>query len=141
MISFPKRPVLHWLRQTGFWGNRGYCRKKYENEKEDRIGLKVDPGQTLQIKELSGNKAITSLKFKIEGLTRTRFSSEILKDLWLSITWDNDENPSVLAPLGDVSSDQETRLILIVRCPLEWLEMSCIQTGLCHSPTKPIWNL
>jgi len=86
--------------------------------------LTVSPGQTVQIPELSGSRAITSLKVDVdvgdivpaafirggEGPHLLRTTRRLLEDspdrdalreLILQITWDGDSEPGVWAPLGD----------------------------------------
>jgi Protein of unknown function (DUF2961) len=81
-------------------GNRGYERKKYENEIVDAIQLKANAAAEVTVKELQGNKAISSIKVELDNALSQEDRQRLIKDLWLSITWDDDEKPSVLTPLG-----------------------------------------
>jgi hypothetical protein len=78
---------------------RGYVRKEYDKEKSDKIEVKVEGGSESIVAELKGNKAISYFRFepKSEFL---EVDPDILKDLWLSISWDNEDTPSVLVPIG-----------------------------------------
>jgi hypothetical protein len=78
---------------------RGYVRKEYDKEKSDKIDVKVEGGSESIVAELKGNKAISYFRFepKSEFL---EVDPDILKDLWLSISWDNEDTPSVLVPIG-----------------------------------------
>lgn len=83
-----------------FLGNRGYETPVYPEEKIENIRIGIKPGKKILIRELIGNKAITSLKFYFDGLTEDSDKASLISHLWLRITWDSDKTPAVFAPLG-----------------------------------------
>jgi hypothetical protein len=60
----------------------------------------VGPNQTLKVAELSGKRAITAIRVKVD-LPNAPDSYDVLRDLVLRIYWDGEAKPSVWAPLGD----------------------------------------
>ena len=81
-------------------GSRGYDRKKYDKEVVDNINVRVSAQKEVNVKELTGNKAISYIKVQFEDSLTSEEKQRLIKDLWLSITWDNDAKSSVLAPIG-----------------------------------------
>jgi hypothetical protein len=81
-------------------GNRGYIKKTYKRESTEKKDLVIGAGQRVVIDEITGNKAITSLKFKYDSLSEFGHNVDFLKYIWLSITWDSDREPAVMAPIG-----------------------------------------
>lgn len=62
--------------------------------------IKVAPNQTVNVLNLKGTRAITSLRAKIE-LPESPADIDLLRELSLQIHWDGERNPSVWAPFGD----------------------------------------
>jgi hypothetical protein len=60
----------------------------------------VDPGETATVADISGPRAITDLRAKLNMLPAD-IEPDTLRELCLRITWDDDSRPSVWAPLGD----------------------------------------
>lgn len=83
-----------------FLGNRGYPEKTSAGEAKEAVLITLGPNQTKTIKEIAGNKALTSLKIRYDSLVTYGSNADFLKNIWLSITWDSDKEPSVMAPLG-----------------------------------------
>ena len=81
-------------------GKRGYDRKKYDGEIVDNISVKATAGQEVTVKKLNGNKAISYIKIQFEDSLPAAKKENLTKNLWLSITWDNQDRPSVLTPVG-----------------------------------------
>lgn len=98
--KFSKDDCLALAQADRLLGNRGYLRKNYDGESTEKISLAIGSNQAKLISEIAGNDAITCLKFKYDNLSEYGSNIDFLKDLWLSITWDYDKEPSVLVPLG-----------------------------------------
>jgi hypothetical protein len=81
-------------------GSRGYHRKKYDKEIVDTIDIKANAGEEVDVKRLTGNKAISYVKVEFNNSLSEEDRLKLITDLWISITWDNDDKSSVLAPLG-----------------------------------------
>ena len=60
----------------------------------------VGPGETALVAQLTGPRAITALRAKLH-LPASPADGDILRNLCLRITWDNDAQPAVCVPLGD----------------------------------------
>ncbi len=71
-------------------------------KKSDKIekNITIAPGETLEVYQIKGAKAITSMQFKLNQEEEDD-PIYILRELALSIFWDNEVNPSVWSPLGD----------------------------------------
>lgn len=67
---------------------------------ELKTSLTADPGKTIKVATLSGSRAITSLRVKLD-LPTSPADREVLRELALQIKWDGETEPSVWAPLGD----------------------------------------
>jgi hypothetical protein len=98
--KYSKDDCLALAQADRFLGNRGYLRKTYDGESTEKIDLTIGSNREKLVFETTGNKAITCLKFRYDGLSEYGNNIDMLKDLWLSITWDSDKEPSVMAPLG-----------------------------------------
>lgn len=72
-----------------------------EDEEMEEIKVKVAPGETVGIWEIDGSKAITSLQIKMDLPTDPVAERKLLRELAISIYWDNEDEPSVWSPLGD----------------------------------------
>ncbi len=83
-----------------FLGNRGNIAQKFPGDKVEKLTIQIKPWGKVLVKEFTGNKVITGLKFAFNGFTDEKTISSLLNDLWLQITWDSDKVPAVLAPLG-----------------------------------------
>ena len=62
--------------------------------------LTLQPGKMESIAELDGPLAIRRLRLKLEP-TATHEDRDLLRELTLQIRWDDEQDPSVWAPLGD----------------------------------------
>jgi len=97
--SYSRQENIFLAETDRFLGNRGYSRKKYDNEKREIIPITVPSDKDVTVKILEGKKAITYLT--LEPADRfAEIGPELLNDLWLSITWDNDSHSAVLSPIG-----------------------------------------
>ncbi|MEI8195425.1 MAG: DUF2961 domain-containing protein, partial [Phycisphaerae bacterium] len=63
--------------------------------------LKVEASQSAVVADLTGAEAITALKVKLELPADPEAQRVLLRQLTLSITWDDDKTPAVWSPLGD----------------------------------------
>ena len=81
---------------------RGYQREHYPNEEIERTVVIAGVHATTEIKTLHGNRAITHFKIRYDeyNYPTPKEREELLGDLWIKITWDNDLNPAVMAPSG-----------------------------------------
>jgi hypothetical protein len=66
----------------------------------DEKSVSVGAGQTALVAELSGPQAITALRAKLD-LPAKPDDRDVLRELCLRITWDDDAQPAVWTPLGD----------------------------------------
>ncbi len=66
---------------------------------EKRI-VQISPGSNRQVIQIDGKYAITSIKVNLD-LPGNPEDQNVLRELALSIYWDNESSPSVWAPLGD----------------------------------------
>ena len=71
-----------------------------EGEVTESDSITAPAGGAVAIADLSGERAITAMKIKINPGTRED-ECAALRELVLRITWDNEERPSVWVPLGD----------------------------------------
>ena len=69
----------------------------YKNVGEEFVIWNIPAGET-RFLELTGNRAITSLKIKIP---QSQNLKNLLRQLTLSINWDKEKSPSVWSPIGD----------------------------------------
>lgn len=81
---------------------RGYERKIYKGEVTDKIKIKARPNDHGPAKTIMGNRAITQLKINYDPSKYSTPESRegLFKNLWISITWDQDSKPAVFAPIG-----------------------------------------
>lgn len=66
--------------------------------------LTVEPGQTAVVADLdggAGGRAITALRVKLELPADPEAQRVLLRQLTVSMTWDDDKTPAVWSPLGD----------------------------------------
>ncbi len=67
----------------------------------DRQTIKVASGQEAVVADLTGPEAITALKVKLDLPGDAEEQRMLLRQLTVSITWDDQPSPSVWSPLGD----------------------------------------
>ena len=70
---------------------------KYKNTKPEKVIWNIQPGKSKTLK-ITGKRAITTLKIQIP---KHENYNDLLRQLTLSITWDNQNSPSVWSPIGD----------------------------------------
>ena len=82
--------------------NRGYQRKFYPDETEERLIVRLPANSTTQLITLNGNRAITHFKihYNENQYTTASDKEEMLANIWINITWDDDSKPSVMTPVG-----------------------------------------
>jgi hypothetical protein len=98
--SFTKEENFTLAQTDRILGSRGYERKKYDNEIVDTLYLKVNGREEVTIKELTGNRAISYIRIDFDRSLSQEEQQKLIEDLWLSINWDEDKQPSVLTPMG-----------------------------------------
>ena len=70
---------------------------KYENIKTENVTWAIPAGKSKTL-TISGKEAITALRVRIP---KRKNYKNLLRQMTLSINWDNEKSPSVWAPLGD----------------------------------------
>jgi hypothetical protein len=80
---------------------RGTALPRRRGDTLERITVTVPPGATLPVHTISGNRAITGLRVSLDDMPEPPADQRALRELALSITWDDDAEPAVWAPLGD----------------------------------------
>lgn len=66
-----------------------------------RASASLRSGRTLTVARLKGERAITALRVKVEGLNDRVAEIQAMRELALKITFDGADQPQVWAPLGD----------------------------------------
>jgi len=74
--------------------------KEYIDEITEQKSVRVSPGSTQNVIQIDGEYAITFLKVKVD-IPESQQNPDVLRELALSIYWDDESIPSVWAPLGD----------------------------------------
>ncbi len=77
--------------------NRGFQRKIYPDEHEDRIDIEIGPGEKREISKILGPWAINRLELTFQDKDRT---SDIFGDLWFDFSWDDKHMSAVHSPIG-----------------------------------------
>ncbi|MEI9998981.1 MAG: DUF2961 domain-containing protein [Verrucomicrobiota bacterium] len=67
----------------------------------DHTTTRVDPGGEAVVADVSGPAAISALKVKLDLPTDAEAQRALLRQLTISITWDDEKTPAVWSPLGD----------------------------------------
>ncbi|MEM7369680.1 MAG: DUF2961 domain-containing protein [Bacteroidota bacterium] len=82
--------------------NRGYDRKSYDKEAILQKRAKLGAGATKTVSVLTGNRAIThfSINYDKYVYDSEQEKEELLKNIWLKITWDDESEAAVFAPIG-----------------------------------------
>lgn len=71
------------------------------SEKTESPSITVQPGKKTTVTDLAGSGAITALKVKLDLPKDPEAQRVLLRQLTVSITWDDDAAPAVWSPLGD----------------------------------------
>ncbi len=79
---------------------RGRCATANATGETATYHVTVPPGTTVPVCTLTGNRAITEIRVVLD-LPAAPADRNLLRELALSITWDNESEPSVWSPLGD----------------------------------------
>lgn len=82
------------------WGRRGPRLFVSKQAKETNVEVILRPGEEREIANFKQAAAISAIEMKRPGMDR-KASIDILRQLTISITWDNDKAASVWAPMGD----------------------------------------
>jgi hypothetical protein len=67
----------------------------------DKPTVSIDAGKEAVVADLTGPEAITALKVKLDLPGDAEAQRVLLRQLTISITWDDDAAPAVWSPLGD----------------------------------------
>jgi len=70
-------------------------------ERAARTAVSVRPGRSATLARITGERAITALRVKVNGLSTRADETLALRELALKITFDDESSSSVWAPLGD----------------------------------------
>ncbi|KAK2059649.1 hypothetical protein LY76DRAFT_592106 [Colletotrichum caudatum] len=84
-------------------GRRGWSAlPRSQGDTLETLTVAVAPGETRDVREITGNRAITGIRVVPLDLPEDpRQAARVLRELVFQITWDRDGSPSVWAPLGD----------------------------------------
>lgn len=82
------------------WGRRGPKLFVSDKAKETTVEVMLKPGQEKEIANFKQAGAISAIEMKRPMMDR-KASVEMLRQLTISMTWDNDKAPSVWSPIGD----------------------------------------
>jgi hypothetical protein len=82
--------------------NSGDRPAEYQDVRRDgKIGLKLEPGKALEVAKIKGPRAITAIRARVKHPEDEEQTRNILRQLVIKITWDDDADPSVFVPFGD----------------------------------------
>lgn len=73
---------------------------KRPGEQTQQKTVTVEPGSTQPVLHIDGPRAITAIRVKLD-LPPSPADRDLLRQLALKITWDDESEPAVWAPLGD----------------------------------------
>ena len=76
-----------------------------QGEETQKADLTVQPGAKAVVADLTDSGVITALKVNFPIPTNPDEQKNLLRQLTVSITWDNDKEPAVWSPLGDFFAD------------------------------------
>jgi len=81
---------------------RGYTTVHRQGETMERTSVDLAAHATTTIKTLQGNRAITHFKIRYDEsqYPTPEERQEMLGNLWIKMTWDNELKPSVMVPVG-----------------------------------------
>jgi hypothetical protein len=82
------------------WARRGPQTHVSLNDKVKQVTVRLEPGQEKVLASYDKPAAITSLTMDRPELTWEE-SLDVLRELTISMTWDNDAKPAVWSPIGD----------------------------------------
>jgi hypothetical protein len=84
-------------------GILGQCGREpgSEGAERERVSITAGAGKKATVVELKGEGAITELKVKLDLPQDPEAQRVLLRELTISITWDDDAAPAVWSPLGD----------------------------------------
>ena len=82
--------------------NRGFSRKKYEEEQKLNFEINNLSKSSNWETNLNGSGVINHFNISLnkDQYDTPKKRKEMLEDLWIQITWDKDSKPSVYAPFG-----------------------------------------
>ncbi len=82
--------------------NRGYQYRTHQDETVERLAVALESDDVNVLKRLTGNRAVThfAINFDKYRYAASEDKEEMLRNIWVRITWDDDTKPSVLAPIG-----------------------------------------
>ena len=99
---YSKQDLIELARTDRILYNRGFGRKKYQEEQILNFDIKNLSKSNHWETSLDGSGAINhfNISFNKNEYDTPNRRKEMLENLWIQITWDNDSKPSVLAPFG-----------------------------------------
>jgi hypothetical protein len=82
--------------------NSGARPSEQQDVKRDgKIDLRLEAGKTLEVANIKGPRAITAIRAQLDLPEDEELCREILRQLAIRITWDDETEPAVFAPFGD----------------------------------------
>ena len=82
-------------------GDSGHAPPGETSSKTQKTSILAQPNATETVADLKGAGAITAIKVKLDLPKDSEAQRILLRQLTLSITWDNESTPAVWSPLGD----------------------------------------
>ena len=83
-------------------GNRGFKNKEYLTSIIDRKNIRLRGKKNFRVAQYKGNSAIThfNIRYDVHDYNNEEQREELLKNIWIRITWDDDQKESVMVPIG-----------------------------------------
>lgn len=82
-------------------GDSGHAPPSETSSKAKKISVLAQPNAAETVADFKGTGAITAIKVKLDLPKDAEAQRILLRQLTLSITWDNESTPAVWSPLGD----------------------------------------
>jgi Protein of unknown function (DUF2961) len=82
-------------------GDSGHAPPSETSSKAQKISVLAQPNAAETVADFKGTGAITAIKVKLDLPKDAEAQRILLRQLTLSITWDNESTPAVWSPLGD----------------------------------------
>lgn len=100
--EFSKDDLIALAKADRILYNRGFSRKIHEDENIENTEVELPPKSSFLLTELSGSGAIVhfNISYDKSKYITAEDQKEMLRNLWLKITWDKEDKEAVLAPLG-----------------------------------------
>jgi hypothetical protein len=100
-MSLPSEDLAALDRANAILGKCGEPPVSIPGTKAEKVSLTADAGKATLVKDLAGAGAITALKVKLDLPQDAEAARVLLRQLTISITWDDASSAAVWSPLGD----------------------------------------